>query len=107
MCVERAEGLLDFEIVGGAGSRARRLRTLVADDQLGSSRLLATQGDACSGRRPTLTGDGTTMGEEPTAVEGGGDGEGQSSMRVLSAGRELPGNYYFVSQKLSLSFYKR
>jgi hypothetical protein len=89
--VRGAEGLLDFEIVRGAGSRVRRLRTLVADDQQGSSRLLATQGDACSGRRPMLMGDGTTMGEEPTAVEGG---EGQSSMRVLSAGRELPGNYH-------------
>ena len=91
MCAERAEGLLDLEIVRGAGSCVRRLRTWVADDQQGSSRLLATQGDACSGRRPTLTGDGMTIGEEPTVVEGG---EGQSSMRVLSAGRELPGNYH-------------
>ena len=85
----------------GVGSRARRLGNLVADDQLGWTRLLATQRDACSGGRPTPTGDGTTMGEGPTAVEEGGDGEGlsQSSMRVLSAGRELPRKLLFCFLK--------
>jgi hypothetical protein len=33
----------------------------VADDQLRSTRLSATQRNACSRRRPTPTGDGTTM----------------------------------------------
>jgi len=80
-----------FRDCRGVGSRARRLGELVADDQLRSTRSLATQSDACSGRRPTPAGDGTTTGERPTAVEEGGDGEGlsQSSVRVLSAGREL------------------
>ena len=47
MWLEWAERLLDFEIVGGAGSRAGRLGNLVADDQLGSTRLVATQRDVC------------------------------------------------------------
>ena len=88
-----------FRDCGEAGFRTRRLGNLVADDQLRSTRLLATQRYSCSGRRPTPTGDGTTMGGGADGGGKGGDGEGlsQSSMRVLSAGRELPRKLLFVS----------
>lgn len=93
-------------MVEGAGSRARRLGNL--DDQLRSTRLSATQRDACSGKQPTPTGDGTTMGGEADGGgRGRGDGEGLSqwSMRVLSAGRELSRKLFILFPKNSIFFF--
>ena len=110
MWFERAERLLDFEIAGEVGSRARRSGNLVADvdEQSGSTRVATTQGGTVvqedSRRR---RGRGRGWGERPTTVEEGGNGEGlsQSSMRVLPAAceRNCPWKLLFCFPKTQFS----
>jgi len=88
--------------------RGARLGNLVADDQLRSTRLVATEREVCSGGRPTPTGDGTTMGGE---TDGGGRGRGWRRVKsVVDAcalqDESCPGNYLlfcFLKTQFSLS----
>ena len=61
-----------FRDCRGAGSRARRLGNLVADDQLRSTRLLATQRDAWWGATDADGG----RDDDGEGTDGGGRGRG-------------------------------
>lgn len=103
--------MVDFKIVGGVGSRARRSGKLVADvdEQLRSNRLAAAQRDSRSRIHPTPMGDGTTMGGEADDGGRGRDGEGlsQSLVRVFSAARELPRKLLFCFLKPQFSPFQK